>query len=208
MKGIQKIFASKYWWVMLLVVLFAVNYLASAFHVRFDLTKEKRYTLSRATIDLLKKLDDEVKVDVFLKGEFPSGFKKLANTTKEFLGLLKDRNGSKIHFRFISPLEKIPGTDIIYGDSLTTMGAIPINLTAQKKATKSSNIIFPVAVIKYKQREELVNLYPGASSRITQEEINSAEALMEYQFAKTLDKLTQSNKAGIAYATGNGEPVD
>ncbi len=208
MKGIQKIFASKYWWLLLLVVLFAINYLASVFHARFDLTKEKRYTLSNATTDLLKKLDDDVQIDVFLKGEFPSGFKKLANTTKEFLGLLKDRNGSKIHFRFISPIDKIPGTDIIYGDSLTAMGAIPINLTAQKKAGKSSNIIFPVAVIKYKQREELVNLYPGSSSRITQEEINGAEALMEYQFAKTLDKLTQSTKRGIAYAVGNGEPLD
>lgn len=208
MKSIKKIFASRYWWLLLLVVLFAINYLASVFHARFDLTKEKRYTLSKATTDLLKKLEGDVQIDVFLKGEFPSGFKKLANTTKEFLGLLKDRNGSKIHFRFISPLDKFPGTEIIYGDSLTSMGAIPINLTAQKKAGKSSNIIFPVALIKYKQREELVNLYPGASSRITQEEINNAEALMEYQFAKTLDKLTQSNKAGIAYATGNGEPVD
>lgn len=208
MKGINKIFTSKFWWLALLFVLFAINYLASVFHFRFDLTKEKRYTLSKVTRDLLKKLDDDVQIDVFLKGEFPAGFKKLANSTGEFLQLLKDRNGSKIHFRFISPLDKISGTDIIYGDSLAGMGAIPINLTAQKKATKSSNIIFPVAVIKYKQKQELVNLYPGASSRITQEEINSAEALMEYQFAKTLDKLTQANKPGIAYSIGNGEPTD
>jgi len=54
----------------------------------------------------------------------------------------------------------------------------------------------------------LVNLYPGASGRISQDEINSAEALMEYQFVKTLDKLTRDNKHGIAYAVGNGEPID
>ncbi len=63
-----------------------------AIHARFDLTKEKRYTLSKATKNLLKNLDEEVQIDVFLKGEFPAGFKKLANSTKEFLGLLKDRN--------------------------------------------------------------------------------------------------------------------
>lgn len=208
MKLIRKIFASRYWWLLLLVILFGINYLASVIHARFDLTKEKRYTLSKATKDLLKKLDDDVEIEVFLKGEFPSGFKKLANSTAEFLQLLKDRNGPKIHYKFISPLDKMPGTEIIYGDSLAAMGAIPINLTAQKKATKSSNIVFPVAVIKYKQKQELVNLYPGASSRITQEEINSAEALMEYQFARTLDKLTQTQKSGIAYSTGNGEPTD
>ncbi len=207
-KGIEKIFASKSWWLMLLVFLFAVNYLASVFHTRFDLTKEKRYTLSKATKDLLKQLDEGVEIDVFLKGEFPAGFKKLAASTEEFLRLLKDRNGSKIRYRFISPREKIGGTNIMYGDSLVALGAIPINLTVQKEAGKNTNIIFPVALIRYKERQELVNLYPGSSSRITQAETNSAEALMEYQFAKALDKLTQPKKKGIAYATGNGEPMD
>ena len=60
----------------------------------------------------------------------------------------------------------------------------------------------------YKDRQALVNLYPGASGRISQEEINSAEALMEYQFAKTLDKLVKDKKPGIAYSIGNGEVTD
>ena len=176
-RGIEKIFASKYWWLLLLIILFGVNYLASVFHVRFDLTKEKRYTLSKATKDLLKNLDDEIQIDVFLKGQFPAGFKKLAESTNEFLGLMKDRNGAKVHYRFISPQDEMPGTNILYGDSLVSLGAVPINLTVQKKAGESSNIIFPVAVIHYKDKQSLVNLYPGASGRISQEEINSAEAL-------------------------------
>ncbi|MBK8951347.1 MAG: Gldg family protein [Chitinophagaceae bacterium] len=208
MKGIvNKAFTSKTWWLLLLVVLFVVNFLASQLYVRFDLTKEKRYTLSKATKQLVKGLEDDVQVDVFLQGEFPSGFRKLANTTKEFLGLLKDINGSKVHYRFISPLDETPDGKP-WGDTLVSLGAVPINLTVQKKAGESSNIIFPVALIKYKDRQTLVNLYPGASGRISQEEINSAEALMEYQFAKTLDKITASKKPAIVYATGNGEPTN
>lgn len=204
----NKIIAAKYWWALLLVAVIAVNYLASFLQGRIDLTKEKRYTLSRATKNLVRKLDDEVQIDVFLKGEFPSGFRKLANTTKEFLGLLKDRNSSKIRYRFISPLDIVPGRTSNYGDSLVSMGAVPINLTVQKKEGESSNIIFPVAVVSYKGKHSLVNLYPGASSRISQDEINSAEALMEYQFLKTLDQLTNEKKPGIAYSIGNGEPAD
>lgn len=207
-KMIGKIFASRLWWLPLLLVLFGINYLGSIFHARLDLTKEKRYTLSQATKDLLSKLDDEVRIDVFLKGEFPSGFRKLANSTNEFLQLLKDRNGSKIHYRFISPEEDMPDSRVTYGDSLVSLGAVPINLTVQKKAGESSNIIFPVALMHYKGRQALVNLFPGASRNMSQEEINSAEVLMEYQFAKTLDKLTQTKKPGIAYSTGNDEPVD
>lgn len=204
----KKVIASKYGWVFLLSGLFVVNYIASVFHFRLDLTKERRYTLSNTTVELLHKLDDNVEIDVFLKGEFPSGFRQLANHTDEFLRLIKDRNSSKIHYRFISPLEEMPGHRITYGDTLVGLGAIPINLTVQKKSGESSNIIFPVAVMRYKGKQSLVNLYPGASGRISQEEINSAEALMEYQFLKTLDKLTQDKIPTIAYATGNGEPTD
>ncbi len=207
MKLINKIFASKYWWLLLLVVLFGVNYLAAVIHARFDLTKEKRYTLSKATKTLVNGLQDKVQIDVFLKGEFPTGFRKLANTTKEFLALLKDRNGANINYQFISPTDETADGKI-WGDSLVRLGAVPINLTVQKKAGQSSNIIFPVALIRYKERQSLINLYPGANGRISQEEINSAEALMEYQFAKGLDNITAEQKPGIAYATGNGEPVN
>jgi len=204
----EKIAASKFGWLLLLIILMLINTLSSFVHTRIDLTKEKRYTLGKASTSLLAALDDDVQIDVFLKGEFPAGFRKLAKSTEEFLLLLKDRNGSKIHYRFISPEEAIPGTTANYGDSLVNLGAVPINLTVQKKAGESSNIIFPVAVMHYKGRQSLVNLYPGISGRISQEEINSAEALMEYQFAKGLDKITKTGRKGIAYSVGNGEPTD
>ena len=209
MKNIfEKILASKSGWLLLILVLLAVNILSSFVHTRVDLTKEKRYTLTKASRNLLIALDDDVQIDVFLKGEFPAGFRKLAKSTEEFLQLLKDRNGSKIHYRFISPEETIPGTNENYGDSLVNLGAVPINLTVQKKAGESSNIIFPVAVMHYQGKQALINLYPGVSGRISQEEINSAEALMEYQFAKGLDKIIKTNKTGVAYSVGNGEPTD
>lgn len=207
-QGIKHTTASRLWWLWLLLMLVGVNFLAAVIHARFDLTKEKRYTLSKATKDLLTHLEEPVQIDVFLKGQFPSGFKKLAESTNEFLGLMKDHSASKVQYRFVSPLDEVPGTAVLYGDSLVALGAVPINLTVQKKAEESSNIIFPVALIHYKEKQWLVNLYPGASGRISQEEINSAEALMEYQFAKALDKITQSKKPGVAYSIGNGEPVD
>lgn len=208
MKGVQKKPGSGYGWLLWVAVLAAVNYFASVWHARFDLTREKRYTLSRVTKKLVGKLEETVQVDVFLKGEFPSGFRKLANTTREFLGLVKDLNSSMIRYRFISPLDLMNDGKTVYGDSLVRLGAVPINLTVRKKTGESSNIIFPVALIHYKDKQELVSLYPGASSAISQAEINSAEALMEYQFVKSLDKITSEKKPNVAYATGNGEPVD
>ncbi|MCB9054571.1 MAG: gliding motility-associated ABC transporter substrate-binding protein GldG [Chitinophagales bacterium] len=207
-KTIDHILSAKYWWLILIVALLGFNYLASVFHTRLDLTGEKRYTLSKGTKTILSELENNVQIDVFLKGEFPSGFRKLANSTDEFLRLLKERNSSKIHYRFISPSDKMPGANKSYGDTLVSMGAIPINLTVQKKEGESTNIIFPVALITIDGKQSLVNLLPGANRQMSQQELNTAEALMEYQFVKTLDKMTSKETPAIVYATGNGEPTD
>lgn len=209
MKIINKLFASKAWWIWLLLLLFIINYGASVFHARFDLTKEKRYTLSKATKDLLKNLEDDVQIDVFLKGQFPAGFKKLANSTNEFLQLMKDRNGAKLHYRFISPQEEIPDSPgKTYEDTLIGLGANAINLTVQVAEGQENKRVYPVALMRYKDRQTLVNLYSGGKRMITPVEMNSAEALMEYQFAKALDGLITTEKPHVAYSIGNGEPVD
>lgn len=207
-KKVDHILSSKYGWLILIIALVVVNYLASVFHARLDLTSEKRYTLSKETKAILETLENDVQIDVFLKGEFPSGFRKLANSTDEFLRLLKERNSSKIRYRFVSPSDLIPGANRSYGDTLVSMGAIPINLTVQKKEGESTNIIFPVALITIDGKQSLVNLLPGANRQMSQQELNTAEALMEYQFVKTLDKMTSKETPAIVYATGNGEPTD
>ncbi|HYM92508.1 MAG TPA: gliding motility-associated ABC transporter permease subunit GldF, partial [Chitinophagaceae bacterium] len=154
-----KIPGAKFWWIFLLLILAGINFLASSFHTRFDLTKEKRYTLSKATKELLRNLNGDLSIDVFLKGDFPAGFKKLANSTSDFLELVKDHNSSKVRYHFISPKEEMPGTNgVKYGDSLVSLGASPINLTVQIKEGQQQEYIFPVALIHYKGKQRLVNL--------------------------------------------------
>ncbi|MGC4037503.1 MAG: gliding motility-associated ABC transporter substrate-binding protein GldG [Chitinophagaceae bacterium] len=102
----KKLFASKYWWILLLILLAGINFLASSFHSRFDLTKEKRYTLSKATTQLLRKVEEPVSIDVFLKGDFPAGFKKLANSVDEFLQECKEYGNGNIQIQFIDPFKK------------------------------------------------------------------------------------------------------
>lgn len=205
-KIINHIWASKFWVLFLLITLAAVNFLASWYHFRLDLTKEKRYTLSNVTKAILKKLQDPVVIDVFLKGDFPSGFKKLEATTKELLEEFKEYGHSKIVFRFMNPADEIsPGKT--YADTLLAMGAIPINLKVQLKAGEQQQLVFPVAWMRYKNNSTLVPIYTGARRIITPEEMNSAEALMEYQFIHAISKIQKNTRPLIGYVVGNGEPT-
>lgn len=205
----NKIFGSGFGLVLLLLLLAGINFLASIFHTRIDLTREKRYTLSKATKDIVRKLDDDVQIDVFLSGDFPAGFRKLANSTEDFLQLIKDENGPRVHYRFISPQEEMPGTQgKPYEDTLVGLGATPINLTVQVEAGQENKRVYPVALVNYKGKQSLVNLYSGGRRMISAVEMNSAEAMMEYQFAKTLDRLVNNQRPLIGYSIGNGEPTD
>ncbi|MFN2438121.1 MAG: Gldg family protein, partial [Chitinophagaceae bacterium] len=92
-------------WIWLTAGLIIINILASQFHYRIDLTAEKRYTLSIPTKNLLRQLDEPVRVEVFLKGDFPAGFKKLANGVEEFLQEAKEYGKDNLQIVFTDPFE-------------------------------------------------------------------------------------------------------
>ncbi len=205
----NKLLASKYWWLYVLAGLLGVNYIASLLHYRFDLTQERRYTLSSTTKNLVQQINDQATITVFLTGDLPAGFKKLANSTNDFLRIIKEYNTTDIQFKFSDPDEEMPGSGgRRYADTLQSLGAVPINLTVQVKSGQQNKLVFPVALIEYKEQIKLVNLYSGGRRIITPEEMNSAEAMMEYQFAKAIDELSSVTKTIVGYSIGNGEPTD
>jgi ABC-2 type transport system permease protein len=192
---------------LVIILLVGINWLASLYHTRIDLTNEKRFTLSAPTKKLLKNLDKEVEIDIFLKGEFPSAFKKLANSADETLQEFKEIAGSKLRYRFISPDELVPGTTVSYADTLNSLGLIPINLKSQLKGGEQQQFVYPAAIVNYDDEMLPVDLYTGNKMIITPSELNSAEALMEYRFSHAIEKLSAPIKPLIAYSFGNGEPT-
>ncbi len=185
-----------------------INILAAKFHSRFDLTNEKRFTLSKPVKKMLSSLNDPVNIEVFLKGQFPSGFKKLAASTEDVLEEFRQVAGGNVSYRFVSPDEQFPGTSRTYADTLVAMGANPINLTFQVEAGKQQQFVYPFALVHYNDRIYPVELYSGNKVVSGPAELNSAEAMMEYRFASAIANLTTPAHPMIGYLTGNGEPTD
>nr|WP_294906030.1 gliding motility-associated ABC transporter substrate-binding protein GldG [uncultured Lacibacter sp.] len=98
----KKIFASKFSWVLLLATLALVNILATSLRMRWDLTNEDRYSLSAPTKALLKNIDTTITVDIFLKGDFRSSFRKLRNTTNDLLNEMKEYSGGLLQINYKS----------------------------------------------------------------------------------------------------------
>ncbi len=201
------------WWIILLV-LAGLNILAVFFHQRLDLTQEKRYTLSQPTKDLLLSLDAPTRIDVFLKGEFPAGFKKLANSVKEFLQECQEYAGGNLEIRFLEPFKGLDDSAAAYlADSLNYFyGLQPSTLQAPGKVGDEFSFkqVIPGALIHYKDTTVGVNLLKGVRSYGTEPEqlaalYNDVEATLEYKFASALQKVTAERKPLVGYLLGNGE---
>ena len=193
-------------WLLAIAALIGINVLASWVHFRVDLTEEKRYSLTPSTRTLLQNLDDDLSIQVFLKGDFPAEFRKLSNTTEDFLQVLKETNADAIQYRFISPLDEAGGGRT-WADSLTSAGVAPINLSVQVQQGQESKYIFPFALVTYKGNTTLVNLFESSKKNVTRADLNAAEAAMEYNFVRAVNQLQNPAKPLVAYATGNGEPT-
>ena len=107
----------------------------------------------------------------------------------------------------------------IIGDSLNKLGIMPYNLQVQQKEDEQTQrIIFPAAIVRYKDRVIPIDLLSGkteytrdpVSGRMQLDEAKSianAEALLEFQFAAAIDKIQRKEKPAIGYVVGNGEPM-
>ncbi|MGN6600982.1 MAG: gliding motility-associated ABC transporter substrate-binding protein GldG [Ginsengibacter sp.] len=197
----------KWWWLIIIIAIVLINYLASIFHKRIDLTNEKRFTISNPVKKILRSIDQKMEIYIFLKGDIPAGFKKLSVSAQELLQEFQEYSHGNIHYKLISSDEKIPGSERTYADTLSSLGLVPINLKVQLKEGEQSQYIFPSAIVSYQNKLQPVNLYSGSNNFITPPELNSAEALLEYDFANGIEKIINNQKPMVAYAVGNGEPT-
>ena len=204
----NKIFFNKFNWIIIIAIGIGIQIIASYFHYSFDLTKEKRFTINPNTSKVLQELEDKVSITVFLKGNLPSGFQKLANSTNDFLQLLKETNNTTFEYSFKEPTDEIDGESKKYEDTLQAMGASAINLSVQIKQGQQIQTVYPYAIIQYQDKTALINIYTGNKRVLSQADINSAEAMLEYQFAKAIHDITTTEKPLIAYAYSNGELTD
>ncbi len=206
----QQFLKHKYWWIFLIIGFGVILYLSTTIHSKIDLTAEKRFSISKATKDLLINLDDKVEVQVFLTGNLSSGFRKLEISTEELLSSLRDESNGKLSYTFRRPGEGLSDTlkSMLY-DSLMSIGVRPFNNELNRdEGEKTEQLIFPSAIVRYQNKIKVVDLMSGKSGADEESSLNYSEALLEFKFDDAIDKITKKEFPIVAYAVGNGEPIN
>ncbi|MCK5637312.1 MAG: gliding motility-associated ABC transporter substrate-binding protein GldG [Flavobacteriaceae bacterium] len=184
---------------LVLIALIVLNYLGNSFNKRFDLTKDKRYSLLDETKDIIDKIDEPIYIKVYLQGDFPSEFKRIQLETNQFLEELSALNDN-IKFRFIDPKSN--------KKELIKNGLQPSKLTVQEDGVVSESIIFPWATINFDDKIENVSLLSNSTAPSQEEQMKRSIENLEYEFANALHKIISKKDKKIAILKGNGELED
>lgn len=188
-----------------IILIILINIISSFVFTRFDLTAERRYTLSNATKHILKKLDDIVFFKVYLEGDLPPGFRRLSNETREMLNEFRAYSDN-IQYEFVDPSAN-PNTKE-RNDTyrlLAERGLLPTDLRTTKKGQSSQLIIFPGTIVTYKGREVPVQLLMTQLGQDPNKVLNNSIQTLEYNLASAIQKLTTTIRPRVAFIEGEGE---
>lgn len=191
------------------VLLILLNLLAGVFFTRFDFTAEKRFTISENSKQILKGIDEPVRITVFLEGNFPAGFKRLRNATADLLADFKAYSKSDMEIDFIDPTygrnEQEQQEFFAY---LYEKGLEPTNLSVKTEDGFSQKVIFPAALVSYKEESIPVKLLQSRMGLSPDEVLNNSIQNLEYAFISAIKKAASGGKPRVAFTEGHGELSD
>ena len=190
---------------LVVIVLAAMLFLSQILYKRFDLTADKRYTLSPTTLQVLSQVKTPVNIKVLLKGNIPAEYKRLQVETLQLLEEYKAKN-KNIFFEFLNPLEgKNPDEQL---QKLSMEGFTPLMITSSSQGKTSEEYILPWAIIRQGDKQERVSLLRNKLGASSQEKVQFSVQNLEYAFSDALYKILLEKQKKIAIIRSNGTQPD
>lgn len=188
------------------IAILLLNLLAGFIYTRFDLTEDRRYTLSEPAVEVAQKFDGPVIVDILLDGNIPAEFSKLKSETVQLMESFVAKN-KNISYNLIDPLEDETKAQETIAQ-LQSLGLQPANVTVEENGKVSNELVFPWAMVNYNDQTVKVPLLKNKLGSNSEERINNSVQQLEYAFADAFTKLSITEKKSIAVIKGNGELDD
>lgn len=192
--------------ILFITLVFLVNILCSFINWDIDLTADKKHSFAKETTEIINSLEDNLFIKVYLEGDFPADFKKLQKATEELLKRFKSISSDNIDFEFINPNTPIADDDkLALFKQLVKLKLTPTDLEIRKEGKQVNQVIFPGALIYYKDKKVAVNFLKQKLGESPGGNINTSIENLEYEFVSAIQYLIKNKLDKIAFLEGNGE---
>ncbi len=189
------------------VAVAALYALSSVLHFRIDLTSDKLYTLQPITREILKNLNGEVSMKIYLDGDLPTGFIRMKRMLTETLDEFNVASRGKVRYELVNPYsaKNSREQDRIFA-GLYDKGLAPTSVQQRNRQGGSSQtIVFPGLLMSYRGKEMAVNLLKNNPMLSAEENLNLSIQNFEFALVDALVKLSTDSLPRIAFIQGHGE---
>lgn len=171
-----------------LLALVLVNLLSEKLFLRLDLTEDNRYTLSKATKDILRDLDETITITAYFSENLPADIAKTRQDFKEMLTEYRNISKNNVMYEFVNP-----SADEEKEKEAMSKGIQPVQINVREKDQMKTQKAFLGAVIQKGEKTEVIPfMQPGSA--------------MEYALSSGIKKLSVENKPLVGFLQGHGEP--
>jgi len=191
---------------LLLAIIVFLNVISGFWFARFDLTSDKRFTLSKESKQLVANLKDVVFVKVYLEGDFAPGFMRLRNSAQEMLDELRAYSNGKLEYEFIDPSANPDEKERnnLYAQ-LYQKGIQPSTLEERTKEGLNRKYIWPGALVSYSNQEMGVQLLKDQLGAPPEVMLNNSIQNIEYELCNAIRKVTNPLRPLVGFVYGHGE---
>lgn len=182
---------NKHLWTIVLgiLVLIMLNVVSQRFFLRFDLTEDKRFTLSQATEDILQDLVEPVTISAYITEQLPQNVARSAQDFQNMLVEYANKSKGMVAYEIKDPAE----SEELEQEALQS-GIQPVLVDVREKDQATQQKVYIGAVIQLGEQSEVIPFVPPG-------------AAMEYALSTAIKKLAVLEKPAIGLVQGHGEPT-
>ncbi|OGU55206.1 MAG: hypothetical protein A2V66_00650 [Ignavibacteria bacterium RBG_13_36_8] len=169
-------------------IVIIVNILSDRIFLRLDFTEDQRYSLSKATKDILSSLDDPVTVSAYFSEDLPPDVAKVRSDFKDLLVEYSNYSGGQVVYDFVNP----------NADQETEMkaqqeGIRPIMINVRERDQVKQQRAYLGAIVQLGDKKDVIPfIQPGSA--------------MEYALSSSIKKIAAKERSKVAFLQGDGEP--
>jgi len=154
---------------------------------RVDLTENKEFSISKATIEILKNLDDVVNIKAYFSEKLPAEFLNVRQVTEDILGEYKNYSRGDLGIEFIDPED-----DEDLQKEARSFGIPELQFSNVQKDKYEISKGYLGMVVLYADNKEVIPVVKDTST-------------LEYNLTAAIKKVTLDQDIKIRFAIGHGE---
>jgi len=168
-------------------ILIVLNLIARNTFWRLDLTDDRVYSLSEASVELVRGLEDPVSITAFFTADLPAQFAANRLFLEEKLADYHAYGGQNVLYQFVDPDAEEDRAEA------ARLGVSAVQIQVVENDNVQLKNAYMGLAIEYENNREAIPVIQDLSR-------------LEYDITSAIRRLTRSEKPQVGYLTGHGEP--